>query len=56
MSKAKTTREKRMNLDFQSIFGFQIGFEIADKETCEMSEINWGLSIELGIVRVVVSG
>jgi hypothetical protein len=45
-----------MNVDFQSIYGFQVGFEIADTETCEMTEISWGLSIDLGFVRMVVSG
>jgi hypothetical protein len=44
-----------MMVDFQSIFGFSVGFEIADQETRELAEINWGLSIDLGIFRVVIN-
>lgn len=40
-------------VDFQTIYGFQLGFEIADNETKEMAGINWGLTIDLGFFRFV---
>lgn len=44
-----------MQVDFQSIFGFQIGLEFADEFTKQEAGISWGLSIDLGIMRVVLS-
>lgn len=44
-----------MSIDVQSVFGFQIGFEIADKEVCEEASMKWGVSVELGFFRLVFS-
>jgi hypothetical protein len=45
-----------MNVDMQSIYGFQVGFEIADKDTLETFNLPWGFTLELGVVRFVFQG
>lgn len=45
-----------MNVDFQTIYGVQFGFEFADNEVLEESGLRWGVSIELGIFRIILSG
>jgi hypothetical protein len=42
-----------MHVDIQSIFGCQVGFEIADQETKEAIGMVWGVTFDLGIFRVV---
>lgn len=42
-----------MQVDVQSIFGCQVGFEIADNETKEAVGMEWGVTFDLGIFRIV---
>lgn len=42
-----------MIISLQTIFGFQVGIEIADKECCEDVGILWGFTIDFFIIRFV---
>lgn len=42
-----------MNISLDFIFGFSIGFGIADAETLATAGIQWGFHIDVGIVRII---
>lgn len=45
-----------INVDLSFISGVMFGFELADDETCEEQDINWGFILDLGIIRILVTG
>ena len=46
-------KEREMQVDIQSIYGCQVGFEIADEETREAAGMAWGITIDLCTFRIV---
>jgi hypothetical protein len=43
-----------INVIFTTIYGFQIGFEVANKEALAETEDAWAVSIDLGIFRFIL--
>lgn len=45
-----------MTLVLQTIYGFQLGFEIAETATREEYNMKWGFTVDIGIFRLVFMG
>ena len=45
----------KINTDFQFIYGFQFGFEIAPQDQLEEVGLTFGVSFDFGIFRIVFS-
>lgn len=46
--------EVLVEVDWQTIFGVQLGFEILDDEGLQDLGLDFGMSIDLFIVRIVI--
>jgi hypothetical protein len=43
-----------IDINVQTEFGFLVGFSLADRDECEEFEIQWGITIALGIFTISV--
>lgn len=42
-----------MHVEFQAIYGFQVGFEFADADIKKALDMTFGFTVDLGIFRIV---
>lgn len=45
-----------MNVDLSFISGIMLGFELLNDEACDENSVDWGFVVDLGIVRLIVTG